>query len=62
MTERSYQVHERANQVHDDSLRPFNQDEEEKRCDEMNGHSGDIMFEPQMELAGESMRLNGHKR
>ena len=54
MAERSYQVHERANHVHDDSLRPFNQDEEESLESEMNGHGGDIMFEPQMEREGTS--------
>ena len=54
MAERPYQVHERANHVHDDSLRPFNQDEEERLESEMNGHGGDIMFEPQMEREGKS--------
>ena len=49
MTERSYQVHERASHVHDDSLRPFNPDEEEET-----GCRGDISYEPQVKPKCES--------
>ena len=49
MTERSYQVHERAIHVHDASLRPFNPDEEEE-----DGCGGDFTYEPQEKPHGES--------
>ena len=54
VTARTYQVHDRANTVHDDSLRPFDQDAEERQHDDENQFSRDITYDPQVELEGES--------
>ena len=57
---RTYQVHDRANAVHDDSLRPFDQDAEEKQHDDENQLSSDIIYDPEVELKVEATRQNGH--
>ena len=54
VTARTYQVHERANAVHDDCLRPFDQDLEDRQHDDENQLSRDITYDPQVELEGES--------
>ena len=54
VTTKTYQVHERASAVHDDSLRPFNPDEEEKADNESGGHDREITYDPHVELEGES--------
>ena len=59
VTARTYQVHERANAVHDDSLRPFDQDLEERQHDDENQLSRDITYDPQVELEGESDEAEG---
>ena len=47
-------MHERANLAHDNCLRPFDPDEEEREYREEVKHSYDITYDPQVELEGES--------
>ena len=49
VNEHAYQIHERADQIHDDFLRPFNQDEEERTYDAEVKSSIDITYDPQVQ-------------
>ena len=51
---RRYQVLEHAYQIHDDSFRAFDQDEEKRKHNEESTHNTDITYDSQVELEGES--------